>query len=370
MKSNLKKAIQIFILFFSLTPSLVHGQLVVNFFPGLYGQSLDGLIYAQILNSTGSELRIVETIKINELSGTNVANIKTAPFVLTQGSNSINRAAFANGRFNFSHSYYGNVLSQTGRLPEGEYEYCFETEIVGKKPDQVPALYENCFTLLLQPMTPLLLIDPADEDMICNKRPNLIWQLPAPLSADSRSRVILTELKEKQDIAEAIAFNVPVLNEGNVFGNMLTYPASAPELKEGRKYVWQVVVYTEKTILKKSEIWTFKVQCEEKQKIYSGNSYRELKEADDGNFYIADKVLSFSFNNPYGNQRLDYTIESLSNPHGPIKKLPKLKMNAGVNKFDLDLSDHHSFKSGEEYVLKIRLANNRELHLRFIYKNE
>jgi hypothetical protein len=148
------------------------------------------------------------------------------------------------------------------------------------------------------------------------------------------------------------------------------YPTGAPDLKEGRKYVWQVTVYSGKTILKKSEIWTFTVQCEEPQKNYSGNSYRELKETDDGNFYVANKVLSFSFNNPYSNSTLTYEIRNLSDPDSRIKKLPKLKMNAGINKYDIDLSEYRSFKNDQEYLLIVTLPNNRQLRLRFIYKEE
>jgi hypothetical protein len=348
----------------------MRGQIVVNFSPAIYGQSLDGLVYAQIINSSGSALQVVETITIREISGGNVSTIKTAPFQLFQGSNFISKAAFTNARFSFSNSYYGTTLGQTGRLPEGEYEYCFQTEITGSKPSQIPPFYENCFTLQLQPMTPLLLINPVDEDKICNKRPDLNWQLPVPLPADAKCRVLLTVIQEKQDIAEAIAFNLPVLNQGNVFGNRLMYPAGAPELKEGYRYVWQVTVYAGKTILKKSEIWTFTVQCEEEQKSQGGDSYRELKETDDGNFYIASKSLRFSFNNPYSMGNLDYTIEGISDPQSAIKKLPKLKMNAGQNNYELDLSDNSAFKDGSEYLIRVRLINNRELTLRFIYKNE
>jgi hypothetical protein len=350
--------------------SIARGQIIVTFSPTIYGQSLDGLVYAQIINTSGMGLRVIETISIRDVSGGNVVSIKTAPFILSQGTNFISKAAFTNGKFSFSNSYSGNFLSQTGKLPEGEFEYCFQTEIIGDKPDQVPPFYENCFILQLQPMTPLLLIDPVDEDKICNKRPNLLWQLPAPLPVDAKCRVVLTEKKEKQDIAEAIAFNLPVLNQGNIFGNILQYPPGAPDLKEGHTYAWQVTVYSAKTILKKSEIWTFTVSCQEEQKLPAGDSYRELKEIDDGNFYIANKVLRFSFNNPYSKGKLDYSIESLSKPQSTIKRLPSLKMEPGLNKYELDFSENNSLKAGQEYLLTVRLANNRELRLRFIYQTE
>jgi hypothetical protein len=79
---NFKKAIYRFILFILLLPSILEAQVVVNFSPAIYGQTLDGLVYAQIMNSSGVELRVVETIKISEASGINVSTIKTAQFVL------------------------------------------------------------------------------------------------------------------------------------------------------------------------------------------------------------------------------------------------------------------------------------------------
>src|ERR1700730_13317696 len=106
-----------------MLPATANGQITVNFFPAIYGQSLDGLVYAQIINSSRMDLKVVETITIREMSGINVSTVKTAPFILFQGSNLISKTAFTNGRFSFSNSYYGTMLGQTGRLPEGEYEY-------------------------------------------------------------------------------------------------------------------------------------------------------------------------------------------------------------------------------------------------------
>ena len=346
------------------------GQIAVNFSPAIYGQTLDGLVYAQIMNSSGLQLKAKLTIKIREINGAEVAAIKTTTFTLQQGTNFINKTSFTNGKFNFSHNYYGSSLSQTGRLPEGEYEYCFEVDISESKEDQFPPLYENCFVFQLQPLTPLLLIDPVDEDEICEKRPGLTWQLPMPLTRESRSRLVLTELNAKQDVVDAINFNQPIINQGGIVGNNLTYPAGAPELKVGHKYVWQVSVYTEATILKKSEIWVFTVKCDEQQKIINTDSYRELKETDDGNYYIANKILPFSINNPYANGDLNYSIASMNDPGNPIKNLPKLKMYPGLNKYEIELFENRAFKANEEYLLRVKLANGRELKLRFIYKNE
>jgi hypothetical protein len=67
---------------------------------------------------------------------------------------------------------------------------------------------------------------------------------------------------------------------------------------------------------------------------------------------------------------LSYSIVSLANPGSAIKSLPKLEMQAGLNKHDLNLSEIKVFKNNQEYLLSVHLANGRELKLRFIYKNE
>lgn len=343
-------------------------QIVINFNAAIYGQNLEGLSFAQIINSSNETVTVKITIRVRESTAGNVLTGIIYSVPIRQGINTIDRAAFANGRFSFGNNNYGLMLSQSGKFPEGEYEYCIEVEITQSKVRWPVQIFENCFFQHIQPLTPLLLINPVDGDEDCNKRPDFVWQPPLPLPVNAKFRLVLTELKDKQDIIQAITYNHPLINQGNIPSGQLRYPANAPSLLEGKTYVWQVIVYTDKIILKKSEIWTYKIKCEEEKKETTGNSYRELKETDDGNFYIADKVLSFSFTNPYSEGPLVYTISSLADPEETLKGFPRLKMSSGLNKYDLDLSENKGLKEEQEYLLKIKLINGRELRLRFIYK--
>lgn len=303
-----------------------------------------------------------------EVSGIEVVTIKTAPFIIRQGVNSIDRKAFANAQFSFAGNSYGKAVKQSGNLPEAEYDYCFEVEVYETKDLSLPRFSEQCFTYAVQPLTPLLLINPIDEDELCIK-PNFIWQPPMPLPQDARFKLILVEMQEKQDVIEAISFNTPIINQLDIRTNTLFYPPNAPALKEDQKYAWQVWVYDKNTILKKSEIWTFTVRCSEKGATPSTDSYRELKETIDGNFYATSQLLRFSFTNPYrAEKQLRYTIDCLSDPSIKIKKLPELTLATGLNKFEIDLSEFNSFKENKEYLLTVFLADNRQLKLRFLYK--
>jgi Domain of Unknown Function (DUF928) len=347
-----------------------NAQVSVSFNAAIYGQSLEGLSFARITNTSSEAVTARITIRVRELVAGNVVTVTIPSALIRQGAGTIDRVAFANARFAFGNNDYGVLLSQSGRFLEGEYEFCFEVELLEPKSGWVSSFFEQCFVQQVQPMTPLLLINPVDGDIDCNTRPNFIWQPPLPLQPDTRFRLVLTELKDRQDVIEAINFNLPVLNQGDISGNQLRFPFNAPPLKEGKTYVWQVIAYNGKIIVKRSEIWTYTVKCEEVKKEIAGDSYREIKETDDGNFYVASKVLRFSFNNPYSISALDYSISSLAEPDVVIKNLPKLQINSGLNKYDIDLSDNKAFKNGQEYLLKVRVLNNRELRLRFIYKNE
>ena len=355
--------------FLTVTSSFAQSVLI-SFNPVIYGQSIEGLSFVQLMNAYPQDVLANISIKVREVKAGHVVSISIPRVSLRAGNNTIDRSAFSRGRFSFGNNYYGLTLSQSGKFPEGEYEYCFEVDLSESKLPGTATFFENCFTHELQPLTPLLLINPVDGDEECNRRPHFTWQPPMPMSADARFRLLLTEIKEKQDLIEAINYNPPIINQGNIPVNQLSYPFNAPELKPGKRYAWQVIVYTNQTILKRSDIWVYNVKCPEEKQQVNTDSYREMKETNDGNFYAADKVIRFSFNNPYNAGYLNYSIVSLVNPGQPIKELPKLKLQTGLNKYDIDLSENKAFKSGEEYLLTVKLINGRELKLRFTYKNE
>ena len=342
-------------------------QVSVNFNTALYGRSLDGLAYAQIINASAQPVYAKLRIAVREITQGIIATIRVPYFEVKTGSHIINGQSFSRSNIVFGNNPAGTQVSSTGKLPEGEFEFCFEVTVGDPKTNAVIDVSEFCFQSMISPLTPLLLIDPADNDKFCNTRPNLTWQPPVPIQPATQFRVTLCEKNEKQTDIEAITYNLPIINIDGLFTNTLLYPAKTPDLKPGHKYVWQVTAYQEKTILTKSEIWLFEIKCEEEKKEPGTESYRELKEVEDGNFYIADKVLRISFNNPYNPGTLNYTISSMTEPDRKIKRLPQLKLNAGMNKYQIDLSEHNSFKKDEEYMITIRLENNRILKLRFIY---
>ncbi len=355
------------ILFF--VPCFLQAQLITNFIPSINGQTLDGLAFAQIFNSTAEVISAKVRIKIRSISEGQVVVVQTLPMNFRPGNNNLDRVIYSKSSFNFSKTYAGNQLSQTGKFPEGEYEYCYEIIVNDAKTQSLVGTYENCFNSVIQPLTPLLLINPSDGDEICNTRPDFTWQPPMPIDINARFRLIVAEIKEKQSPVEAITYNLPVINQPNIIGNNLLYPQNLRGLVKDKKYAWQVTLYTNaKTIITKSEIWVFSIHCNEEKTSVENDSYRELKESQDGNFYVAKKFLRFSFNNPYNEGDLNYQIVNIATPGSEIKGLEKLKIKSGINKYDLDLSENRFIKNEQQYILQVTLPNGKVLSLRFIYQ--
>lgn len=364
---KLKKLVGMFICL--LLGLALKAQVAVSFSPTLFGQSLEGLGLAQLVSSFTSNKQVTVTVNVTHMNFGQVVVVRVPAFLLKPGVNPINRVEYSKASLQFGNSVIVSQLKQTGRFAEGEYEICY-TVTTSEKGGDVET-FENCFPSMIQPATPLLLINPIDGDQICNTRPQFVWQSPMPFTRDMRFGLQLCELRDKQNREEAIVNNIPLLAQYNIPVSTFAYPPTLKELSKDKKYIWQVTVYSGKTILSKSEIWDFKIDCNElPAKEPSFESYRELKETDDGNYYVAHGILRFSFNNPYSGGFLNYSISPMITPENAVKKLPEFKVNAGLNKYDLDLGGYKSFKDGEEYLLTVYLKSDRVLKLRFLYKTE
>jgi hypothetical protein len=346
-----------------------NAQVQTMFQPSVNGRSLDGIMNFQVRNETQSELTALLRIVIREDAGGSVTEINVRNVSIRRGMNLFSRSMLKQAQLSFASNEAGGMFRQTGKLPEGDYEYCYEINITESKPAIAQDYYENCFHFSLRPMTPLLLVDPAEEEKTCNQKPSFTWQPPLPLDFKARYQVIVSEVKEKQAPVEALSFNQPVINVSGLAQARLTFPAHVKELEKGKTYAWQVYYSVDRRLVLKSEIWTFKVECDEDKSSVPDESYRELKTGVEGDYYLAKQKLRFAVNNPYNDGELKYFIAPLDNPGKPVQQLPKLKAVTGFNKYTLDLDQYRAFRNGEHYQLTVELANGQKLILRFTYED-
>jgi hypothetical protein len=362
----MKRTILILISFLSVLLT-TKAQLSFYFLPELYGRSIDGLGTFQVQN-LGQEKMIGQisiTVKENK-SGSLVITVTTPVVTFNPGLSNFSKSIFSNSAFNFSPNAYGSLANQTRNLPPGEYTFCFHFT---PKDKILFDDYENCFDGEIQPLVPITLLNPAHMDSICTKRPVLSWQPPMPFSRTMKFRLILTEKKGDNEGVEDLLTRTPLLLLDNISTTTINYPSINPELKEDKTYYWQAIAYEKGVIISKSEIGEFTVQCKEAVKPGPNDSYRELKLMVNGNYYIANRVLKFSFRNDYNVSKLRYAILDIENAGQELKHVPEIRLLQGLNKIDIDLGELN-LKVGNHYILKVYPFNEPPIEVRFVYKEE
>lgn len=346
--------------------SYCRAQVNFVFLPDVHARTIDGLGVFQVQNLSGKALAGSIAIVVSEQAnqkGT-VVVIKTPLVTLPTGMSAFPRNSFVNSSFTFSKNPYASIVSQTRNFPPGEYNYCFRFLPEDKQGEE----YENCFDGSIQPMVPLSLLNPADKDSICQKRPVLSWQPPMPFTSAMRFRLLLVE-KKKGAAIENLLSNTPLVLLDNISSTTVSFPSFAADLKEGHTYCWQVIAYQQGVVMSRSEIWEFTVQCVETPPANVHDSYRELKQLVNGNYYIANRYISFSYKNDYHQKKLTYKVLDLGNGLKEIKNTPEVYLESGLNKIDIDVSEL-GLTAGKAYILKVYPFNEQAAEVRFIYKDK
>jgi hypothetical protein len=350
-------------LVFLLCSISVMGQATVQFIPELYGRNVDGLFKCTVINP-GARQSATLSIVVKERRAGTVCLIKTGQFAVLTGTTPVPFSLAHNASIQFANNSLGRLISTNRSFPEGEYEYCYT--ITYTTGDLLPV--EQCFDYVLAPFAEMNLIDPYDKDKICDQRPLLTWQPLLPGVAGSFYQLVLAEVKSGQNPTEALNYNLPVINQSNIISPVLPYPSIAPQLEKGKKYAWQVTAYKDQTVLNRTEIWSFTVDCRDTVKKITDDGYRDIEDLAKGNYYIAAGTLKFALVNPYQGQELRYQVTSLNKPDKKIKHLPKLKLQTGINQINIDLSVTGSFDDNNYYIIKVWLPNGTVKSLRFLYK--
>jgi len=352
----------IILLLLAVTGLPALGQATIQFIPELYGRNVDGLFKCSIINP-GQGQSVTLSVVVKERSAGTVCIIKTQAFNIMQGANPLPFSAARSASLQFSNNSIGRLSSANHTFPEGDYEYCYTLTYL--RSDLLPV--EQCFDYTLAPFAELHLTDPYDKDKICDKRPLLTWQPLLPGIPGSAYQLVLAEIRSGQNATEALNYNLAVINQSNIISPVLPYPSIARELEKGKTYAWQVTAYKDQTILNRSEVWTFTVDCQDSVKKVTDDGYRDIEDLSRGNYYIAAGYLKFALVNPYQGQDLKYTITSLNKPEKKIKHLPKIKIKSGLNQISIDLSQNNSFDDGSNYILSAWLPNGTVKQLRFLY---
>lgn len=156
-----------------------------------------------------------------------------------------------------------DIITRTGRVPEGEYQGC--VSLAG--PGGVVLVERECATFTVAYPDPPFLVAPMNGDTVRSHAPMFEWMpVQLPTMADARVGYVLQVAEvnptTRQSPEIALASNILHYVEPGLVETSHQYPVGALPLVSGRTYAWRVQALdgTGKPIASnqgRSEIWTF-----------------------------------------------------------------------------------------------------------------
>lgn len=286
-------------------------------------------------------------------------------------------------------SFYSDLLSNYGYLPQGTYQAKYilygKSESPGN-PHGTEKLLEEEMEFEIGMKYPPHLVYPYDEDTIDTKFPTLTWIPPYPVR---QGQVLTFDLKivkidSGQTPTSALYGNTSFYSSISLYNNYLPYPLNAPELLEDQPYAWQIKAYVNGQPAGETEIWSF-VYAMKKLKnripLVETGSHVELKEnINKVPVYFVESIKFYFFVENFNSNILLELYEDKSKDSTSIGTL-SLPAKQGDNFYSYNASKNDSlnmimrplFNQIEEdkvYLLKAILPDEHIKYLRFEFINK
>ena len=313
-----------------------------------------------IVNTSAGQMACrLELTLTDRASGMEVLTATTGQFLIGTGSKQVNAALLMPIQYN----YISSALSaRTDELiPVGNYTACYH--LTANK----NVVAEECISFDVEPLSPPMLVNPADSSQLDTKPSQFTWITPAPMNLFSRLQyeVNIVEILPGQKPEEAIQQNLPFYTEPNVPVNNLTYRGMATDFENEKWYAWQVVAKDDNNYAGKSEVFVFKINETPVLQNPDNSLYLLLEDNSNGSYQIPEKKLHIK----YFSRSNDYETEiRFKNERGRTIKTIKQKISQGENYFDFNLTN--SFHSGDIYSMNFTDANNLQHTLTFSINNK
>jgi len=331
--------------------------------PVAISRNADALLSATAFSSYQYAVTGQISIKVTE-EGTslpivtvNLLNVKLLP-----GTSNISMFREQATRI-FYDNELSNIIQNTGVFAPAAYSICFQF-IPDDKLTNI-AESEHCVFSVVTPRVPLTLIHPIDT--ICEFKPSFTWLGRKATSGTAAFKVICVAVSTNQSPEEALQNNPPVISQLLYQQtNQMNFPAGITALKEGKQYAWQVFEVAGNNVLNSSEIFSFVPGCKTNTQ-NSVESFAEIKTFYTGRKYYFTSSVNFSFNNPYAEKKLLYSIIHVATQK-KLTNLPEITMNKGLNLVKLNTEDIKGLQKNEQYKIEVYNLATTTHYINFIIK--
>ncbi len=313
-----------------------------------------------VVNSTNKQYDCrLELVLRDRITGQEVMTATTGQFTIAAGSKQLNATLLSPIQYNDVLTGAGNRLQ--GLLPAGSYTACYALSSTTLKEAN---LAEECISFDAEPLSPPMLIFPADSSQLDIAPTQLSWTPPTPDGMFDRLHyeIAITEIKEGQKAAEALQENMPFYTDGTLYTNRLNYPGTATGFEKDKWYAWQVVARDDRNYAGKSEVWVFKVKATAKQPAANGDAYVFINDngAGKGTIYLDKRILLLKY---YSFSNDPSARISITNMEGQEVQSIKQPVQYGDNYCTLNLGS--AVQAGKPYRAVIKDKDGKEYSILF-----
>jgi hypothetical protein len=310
-----------------------------------------------------NDCRIELTLR-DRASGLEVITATTGLFQLSAGAKQLNTSFLMPIQYNYFSSTVTNRTDDF--IPIGNYTACYRLTINSKV-----LVAEECVAFDVEPLSPPMLIIPADSAVLEVAPSQFTWIPPAPLNLFSRLdyEVMITEIQPGQKAEEAMQQNLPFYTEPNIPVNNLAYTGAAANFEKDKWYAWQVIAKDDRNYAGKSEVWVFQVKENTIPKIELGSSFSKMKMNNNELAVAQDGVLKVLYRNEIADTKVDIKIVDLTNTK--TDKKPNAfaaKLISGDNYIERNLKGIIKLDEKKVYMAELTNSRGEIFTIRFVVK--
>jgi hypothetical protein len=298
------------------------------------------------------DCRIELTLR-DRLSGQEVLTATTGQFQVTTGAKQLNSTLLMPLQYNY-------ISTNTNRvddfIPIGNYIACYRLTTLLKGP-----LAEECVAFDVEPLSPPMLISPADSSALEVAPTQFSWIPPAPMNLFSRLdyEVVIAEIRPGQKATEAIQENLPFYTEPNIPINNLTYKGTANNFEKDKWYAWQVVAKDDRSYAGKSEVWVFSVHNDPIEKmIVEQAPFIKMKKSIPEKGIAPNGILKLSYINETTDSTAKIMIVDLSMQGEKKNHEFTVPLKTGENLIEYNLKKKFHLETGRVYEAQIINSRN------------
>lgn len=327
-----------------------------------------------ITNMSAQPINVkIELVLTDAANGQRVMTATSGIVALTQQITQLQAANLNPIVYNVVDNAYNIDVNPNGFLPVGRFEVCYA--VIQVHVDLADKLAEECETIEVEPISPPVLIQPADGEQIDNARPLFTWLPPAPIASFNNLKYdwVLVEVIGAQTPSEAILNNFPLHTQQNLSANSILYPPAVPALDTGKTYAWQVSAKSNSSAIAKSEVFSFTVKKTLTDTVAARKNsgyYVPLRRENDGAYAIMNGGVSFKYLNEINDTLAVIAIRDISgtNRASLLEAGAKLKLKLGDNYITIDLANSVGLKHKHFYLLELINSKQEHWYLKFEYR--